>query len=146
VTQQLHKHGLLGQPGSSLVVNITSIMSSHGDPSVSSVTKGGYSYRYHRDAARVPCSAGHSVVIDAGHCSSRAAGQQGSRAAGQQGSRAAGQQGSRAAGCGDCGCKPRRLVMQGVQGSPEHHEQGHADGAGRTGRGRGAGSPRLRAD
>ncbi|GFH27717.1 uncharacterized protein HaLaN_26087, partial [Haematococcus lacustris] len=44
VTQQLVKAGLLGPPGS-LVVNITSIMSSHGDQTVSSVTGGGYAYR-----------------------------------------------------------------------------------------------------
>jgi NAD(P)-dependent dehydrogenase (short-subunit alcohol dehydrogenase family) len=45
VVQQLLQAGLLGPPGS-LVVNISSIMASHGDPSISSVTPGGYAYRW----------------------------------------------------------------------------------------------------
>jgi NAD(P)-dependent dehydrogenase (short-subunit alcohol dehydrogenase family) len=45
VVQQLLKQGLLGPPGS-LVVNITSIMASHGDQTISSVTPGGYAYRF----------------------------------------------------------------------------------------------------
>lgn len=44
VVQQLLKQGLLGPPGS-LVVNVTSIMASQGDQTVSSVTLGGYAYR-----------------------------------------------------------------------------------------------------
>jgi NAD(P)-dependent dehydrogenase (short-subunit alcohol dehydrogenase family) len=44
VVQNLLKQGLLGPPGST-VVNITSIMASHGDPTISSVTPGGYAYR-----------------------------------------------------------------------------------------------------
>ncbi|GFR49539.1 hypothetical protein Agub_g11583 [Astrephomene gubernaculifera] len=51
VLQQLLKQGLLGcpapgQPGAgSLVVNISSIMGSNADPTVSAVTPGGYAYR-----------------------------------------------------------------------------------------------------
>lgn len=44
VVQQLLKQGLLGPPGS-LVVNVTSIMASHGDETVSSAAGGGYAYR-----------------------------------------------------------------------------------------------------
>jgi NAD(P)-dependent dehydrogenase (short-subunit alcohol dehydrogenase family) len=44
VVQQLLKQGLLGPPGS-LVVNVSSIMASHGDEAVSGVTPGGYAYR-----------------------------------------------------------------------------------------------------
>jgi NAD(P)-dependent dehydrogenase (short-subunit alcohol dehydrogenase family) len=44
VVQQLLKQGLLGPPGS-LVVNVSSIMASHGDETVSGVTPGGYAYR-----------------------------------------------------------------------------------------------------
>jgi NAD(P)-dependent dehydrogenase (short-subunit alcohol dehydrogenase family) len=44
VVQQLLKKGLLGPPGS-LVVNVSSIMASHGDETVSGVTPGGYAYR-----------------------------------------------------------------------------------------------------
>jgi NAD(P)-dependent dehydrogenase (short-subunit alcohol dehydrogenase family) len=43
VVQQLQKQGLLANP--SLVVNISSIVASHGDPTVSSVVGGGYAYR-----------------------------------------------------------------------------------------------------
>eukprot|EP00775_Hariotina_reticulata_P011289 gene11289-11439_t len=52
VIQQLLKQGLLGPPGS-LVVNITSIMSSHGDQTVSSVTPGGYAYRASKAALNI---------------------------------------------------------------------------------------------
>lgn len=45
VVQQLVKQGLLGPPGST-VINITSIMSSHADQTISSVTPGGYAYRW----------------------------------------------------------------------------------------------------
>jgi NAD(P)-dependent dehydrogenase (short-subunit alcohol dehydrogenase family) len=45
VVQQLLKQGLLGPPGS-LVVNVSSIMASHGDETVSGVTPGGYAYRW----------------------------------------------------------------------------------------------------
>jgi len=39
--------GLLGAPGgSSLVVNVSSIMASHSDESVSAVTPGAFSYRW----------------------------------------------------------------------------------------------------
>lgn len=44
VVQQLLKQGLLGAPGS-LVVNISSIAGSHGDPTVSANLPGGYAYR-----------------------------------------------------------------------------------------------------
>jgi hypothetical protein len=44
VVQSLLKQGLLGPPGST-IVNVTSIMASHGDPTISSVTPGGYAYR-----------------------------------------------------------------------------------------------------
>lgn len=44
VVQQLLKQGLLGPPGS-LVVNVSSIMASHGDEEVSSAAGGGYAYR-----------------------------------------------------------------------------------------------------
>lgn len=44
VVQQLLKQGLLGPPGS-LVVNVSSIMASHGDETVSGITPGGYAYR-----------------------------------------------------------------------------------------------------
>lgn len=44
VVQSFLKQGLLGPPGST-VVNISSIMSSHGDPTISSTTPGGYAYR-----------------------------------------------------------------------------------------------------
>lgn len=46
VVQQLLAAGLLGLPGGpSLVVNVSSVMASHGDQAVSSVTPGGYAYR-----------------------------------------------------------------------------------------------------
>jgi NAD(P)-dependent dehydrogenase (short-subunit alcohol dehydrogenase family) len=44
VVQNFMKQGLLGAPGST-VVNVTSIMASHGDPTISSTTPGGYAYR-----------------------------------------------------------------------------------------------------
>lgn len=43
VTQQVYKQGLL--QGKSLVVNMSSIMASQGDPTVSGVTGSGYAYR-----------------------------------------------------------------------------------------------------
>lgn len=46
VVQQFVQQGLLGGPTRSTVVNISSIMSSHADPTISSVTPGGYAYRY----------------------------------------------------------------------------------------------------
>ena len=44
VVQQLQKQGLFAKPA--LVVNITSIMASHGDQTVSSAAGGGYAYRW----------------------------------------------------------------------------------------------------
>ncbi|KAF8067339.1 csgA [Scenedesmus sp. PABB004] len=52
VVQQLLKHGLLGPPGS-LVVNVSSVMASHGDAAVSSVTPGGYAYRASKAALNI---------------------------------------------------------------------------------------------
>eukprot|EP00878_Enallax_costatus_P043903 GHUV01052007.1.p1 GENE.GHUV01052007.1~~GHUV01052007.1.p1 ORF type:complete len:177 (+),score=24.99 GHUV01052007.1:451-981(+) len=52
VVQQLLHQELLGPPGS-LIVNITSIMSSHGDQTVSSVTPGGYAYRASKAALNI---------------------------------------------------------------------------------------------
>eukprot|EP00197_Chlamydomonas_leiostraca_P002004 CAMPEP_0202857610 /NCGR_PEP_ID=MMETSP1391-20130828/485_1 /ASSEMBLY_ACC=CAM_ASM_000867 /TAXON_ID=1034604 /ORGANISM="Chlamydomonas leiostraca, Strain SAG 11-49" /LENGTH=247 /DNA_ID=CAMNT_0049536429 /DNA_START=124 /DNA_END=867 /DNA_ORIENTATION=- len=52
VVQQLHKQGLLGPPRS-LVVNVTTIMASHGDPTVSGVTPGGYAYRASKGALNI---------------------------------------------------------------------------------------------
>lgn len=52
VVQQLLQQELLGPPGS-LIVNITSIMSSHGDQTVSSVTPGGYAYRASKAALNI---------------------------------------------------------------------------------------------
>ncbi|KAF6260680.1 hypothetical protein COO60DRAFT_1294220 [Scenedesmus sp. NREL 46B-D3] len=52
VVQQLLKQGLLGPPGS-LVVNVSSIMASHGDETVSSVTPGGYAYRASKAALNI---------------------------------------------------------------------------------------------
>lgn len=44
VVQSFLKQGLLGPPGST-VANVSSIMASHGDPTISSTTPGGYAYR-----------------------------------------------------------------------------------------------------
>jgi NAD(P)-dependent dehydrogenase (short-subunit alcohol dehydrogenase family) len=44
VVQQLVRHKLLGPPGST-VANISSIVASHGDQTVSSAAGGGYAYR-----------------------------------------------------------------------------------------------------
>lgn len=52
VVQQVVKQGLLGPPGST-VVNISSIMSSHADPTISSVTPGGYAYRASKAALNI---------------------------------------------------------------------------------------------
>eukprot|EP00882_Tetradesmus_deserticola_P012566 GHRQ01013319.1.p1 GENE.GHRQ01013319.1~~GHRQ01013319.1.p1 ORF type:complete len:240 (+),score=98.75 GHRQ01013319.1:569-1288(+) len=52
VVQQLLKQRLLGPPGS-LVVNVSSIMASHGDETVSSVTPGGYAYRASKAALNI---------------------------------------------------------------------------------------------
>lgn len=52
VIQQLLQQELLGPPGT-LIVNITSIMSSHGDHTVSSTTPGGYAYRASKAALNI---------------------------------------------------------------------------------------------
>ncbi|WIA13036.1 hypothetical protein OEZ85_006644 [Tetradesmus obliquus] len=52
VVQQLLKQGLLGPPGS-LVVNVSSIMASHGDETVSGITPGGYAYRASKAALNI---------------------------------------------------------------------------------------------
>jgi NAD(P)-dependent dehydrogenase (short-subunit alcohol dehydrogenase family) len=57
VVQQLVKHRLLGGPPGSTVVNVSSIMASHGDQTVSSAAGGGYAYRWAAGTvARLPTS------------------------------------------------------------------------------------------
>ena len=45
VIQQLLKQGLLGGETPTLLVNMSTVVASHGDQAVSSVTGGGYAYR-----------------------------------------------------------------------------------------------------
>ncbi|GBF88259.1 hypothetical protein Rsub_00971 [Raphidocelis subcapitata] len=54
VTQQLLRRGLLGAPGGpSTVVNVSSIMGSHGDTTISAVTPGAFSYRASKAALNI---------------------------------------------------------------------------------------------
>ncbi|KAG1671272.1 hypothetical protein FOA52_010843 [Chlamydomonas sp. UWO 241] len=60
VVQQLRAHGLLGPPGG-LIVNMTSVMASHGDTVVSAKTGGGYAYRASKAALNI---INHGLSID----------------------------------------------------------------------------------
>lgn len=66
VVQQLLARKLLGAPGSSLVVNVSSIMASLGDTTVSGVTPGGYGYRASKAALNIMTKALALELQDSG--------------------------------------------------------------------------------